>query len=122
MSYAYIPRTSKCQGKINFFSLTSRSQETFAVFHRLYRDIEIRNQGALKREIKRSRPNKNSPVTRGSSEAGGIEKGLNRSLRFWFGGRSDAISRRSATLAGACFSFNPPLILVAFDFQMQPRT
>jgi len=44
MSYAYIPRTSKCQEKINFFSLTSRSQETFAVFHRLYRDIEIRNQ------------------------------------------------------------------------------
>jgi len=48
MSYAYIPRTSKCQEKINFFSLTSRSQETFAVFHRLYRDIEIRNQGAMK--------------------------------------------------------------------------
>src|SRR6266702_473003 len=101
MSYAYIPRTSKCQAKL-FFELTSRLLETFAVFNRLFRNIEIHNQGATKgREIKRSRPNKNRAVTRCSSEGDGIEKGINRSLRFWFGGRSDAISRRSATLAGA---------------------
>jgi len=30
-------------------------------------------------------------VTRCSFEADGIEKGLNRSLRLWFGGRSDAL-------------------------------
>src|SRR5258708_4062646 len=108
MSYAYIPRTSTCQETIKFSSLTSRTLETFAVFHRLYRDIGIRNEGAMKEtETKRSRPNKNSAVTRSSSEAGGTEKGLNRSLRFWFGGRSDAISWRSAALAGACFSFDP---------------
>jgi len=48
MSYAYIPRTSKCQEKINFSSLTSRSLETFSVFNRLFRDIGIRNEGAMK--------------------------------------------------------------------------
>jgi len=48
MSYAYIPRTSKCQEEIDFSSLTSRSLETFSVFNRLFRDIEIRNQGAMK--------------------------------------------------------------------------
>jgi hypothetical protein len=35
------------QEKTNFFSLTSRSKETFCDFNRLSRDIEIRNQGAL---------------------------------------------------------------------------
>jgi len=37
-----------CQEKIKFSSLTSRTLETFAVFHRLYRDIGIRNEGAMK--------------------------------------------------------------------------
>jgi len=46
MSYAYIQRTSKYQEKI-FFLLTRRSLETFAVFNRLFRDMEIHNEGAM---------------------------------------------------------------------------
>jgi len=81
---------------------------TFAIFNRLFRDSEIRKQGATEEtETKRWRPNKHRAVTRRSFEVQGIKKGLNRSLRFWFGGLSDAISRRSGTLAGAYFSFNP---------------
>src|SRR5260370_2974553 len=106
MSYAYIPRTSMCQEKINFFSLTSRSQETFAVCNRLSRG-HGNPQPRNKEDTKRSRRNNYWAGTRHSSVADGISKGLNRALRFWFGGRSDAISRRSAALAGACFSFNP---------------
>jgi hypothetical protein len=47
MSYAYIPRTSKRQEKINFCPLTSRSLETFGVFNRLFRDIQIHSEGAM---------------------------------------------------------------------------
>jgi hypothetical protein len=32
-----------------FFSLTSRFQETFGVFNRLFRDIEIHGEGAAKK-------------------------------------------------------------------------
>jgi hypothetical protein len=47
MSYAYTPRTSKRQEEY-IFSLRGRSLETFAVFNRLSREIEIHNEGATK--------------------------------------------------------------------------
>src|SRR6267154_4751027 len=109
MSYAYIPRMSKCQEKINLFSPMSLSQETFAVFNRHYK--EHGNPQPRSNGIRR-KPSARGETTTGPGRAtvlvaDGISRGLNRSLRFWFGGRSDAISRRSAALAGACFSFNP---------------
>src|SRR6266436_6425414 len=108
MSYAYIPRTSECQEEILFFAderfVRNFSQSSIVS---LGTSKSTTKEQRKRREIKRSRPIKSRAVTRRSSEVDGIEKGLNGSLRFWFGGRSDAISRRSATFAGAYFSFNP---------------
>jgi len=49
MSYAYIPRTSKCQEETKLFFADELFDETFGIFNRLFRDIEIHNEGVTKK-------------------------------------------------------------------------